>query len=93
METVTLIKMLDDIDYKLNHHAYKVKRSFVGTLGKVMELPDKTIHKYNAAETIIMFERKSSIINTLYKRKIISDDEYKNWILSESPNFTPKLEL
>jgi len=85
--------MLDDIDHKLNNQIYKQKRSFAGTLGHEINLPDRTIHRYSANELLTMSQRKSDIIITLNERGLIPENEYKKYLLSEDSKFTPKLKL
>lgn len=94
MEANILIKILDDIDSKLSNQAYTEKVQVVGRLsGQLIDMPDKIVHRYSARELCSMFERKSDIIESLYKIGIVDESGYKEYMLSENPQFTPKLNL
>jgi hypothetical protein len=94
MEANILIKILDDIDSKLSNQTYKEKVQVVGKLsGQLIDLPDKTIHRFSAQELISIFKRKRDIIESLYRLGIVDEEGYKEYFLSENPQFTPKLNL
>ena len=94
MDTNILIKILDDIDNKLENQTYKEKRQVLGKLsGQIIDLPDRTIYRYSASELCSMLDRKSNIIENLYKQGVVDDEGYKQYLLSENPRFTPKLDL
>ena len=94
MDTSVLIKILNDIDNKLENQTYKEKHQVVGKLsGQIIDLPDRTIYRYSATELCSMFERKSDIIENLYNKGIVDDEGYKQYMLAENPRFTPKLNL
>ena len=92
VETNTLIKWLDDIDHKLKNRTYKEQKTFVGRLSReVMQLPPMTMQKYDTEELMTMWDRKAEIIAELHKRGVIDEDGYKEYMLSENSEFTPKL--
>lgn len=86
-----LIKLLDEIDNNLDKGSYKKTNTIVGRFGHSVGVYEKTIHKFSATEMCSMLERKTDIIEKLHKEGIVSDDGYKEYILSENPRFTPKL--
>lgn len=94
METITLIKWLEEIDSKLRNRFYKEQKTFIGKLSGVeISLPAFTRNRYNPDELCALFERKGEIINELYNRKVIDDEGYEAYMMSESCEFTPKLIL
>lgn len=93
MKTYTLIKWLSDIDHKLSHRTYTEERSITGTLGNKIVMPSITKQKYNGNELSNMIDQKVEIISELNKRGLIKDKEYEQYILSEGPDFTPKIKV
>jgi hypothetical protein len=92
MEVNILIKILNDIDSKLNNQTYKEKRQEYGKLsGQMIDMPYRTVYRFSAQELDSMFKIKSDIIESLHKAGIIDEDGYKEYLLSENPKFTPKL--
>lgn len=92
MDTTILIKLLDDIDFKLRHSTRKEQKTFKGNLsGRTMMLPAIKKELYSVDEIMTMHERKSGIIQELFIREAIDDDSYKEYLLSEDARFTPKI--
>ena len=92
LDNYTLIKLLKDIDHKLTHRTYFEENRILGQLSQqIIKLPSVRKCKYTVKEISCMYDEKIEIIFQLNKRGIISDEEYKKYILSEDGLFTPRL--
>ena len=92
MKTDELIRVLDDIDRKLNNSTRKEKPMVRGAFtGDMIELPERTVNLYSHTEQMVMWQRKFDIIRELNERGVIDEEGFKAYMLSESPAYTPKL--
>ncbi len=87
METGTLIKLLEGMVHKLKHRTYVEERSFIGTIGERIDLPPVTRQKYSVDEILYMSAQKTDIVTVLYRRGVIDDKGYAEFILSMDPEF------
>ena len=94
MDDYNLIMLVRSIDEKLSSNRYEENISFVSRFtGDVIELPSMIKYKYTASQVVSMLDEKSMAIQALYERGLVSDDSWKEWILSEDPCFTPKINI
>lgn len=92
LETSTLIKWLNEIDFKLRNSTYKKRETVVGGLsGKKIALPVMVFPRYSVDELTSLVDRKHEIITELHKRGNIDSSGYKTYLLSEKKGFTPEL--
>ena len=92
MDTAILIKLLDDIDFKLSLTPQEEQKIFIGNLsGRTISLPAIKKELYSPDERMTMYERKSGIIQELFIRGAIDDKSYEEYLLSEDARFTPKI--